>query len=143
MKTRVLFGLGAVLLILALLPLFRAPVNSAIKWQSNSETAYGLAAKEGLPVLVFLYTDWCTYCRQMDNNTFGDQGVVDEMASEYVWLRLNAETDPEGVRFQRKFFVSGFPTLLILDSSGREIDRLQGYVPPHQFARAVRARIPS
>jgi len=142
MKTKVLFALGLALLVLALLPLFRAP-GTSIEWQSSPAEAYGLAAKKGLPVLVFLYTDWCTYCRQMDQTTFSDPGVVSQMAADFVWLRLNAETDPEGIRLQRRFFVSGFPTLLILNSSGGEIDRLQGYVPPQHFAQAVKVRIPS
>ena len=142
MKTRVLFALALALLLLALLPLLRAP-HASIEWQSSPQQAFDRAAEEGLPVLVFLYTDWCTYCRQMDQTTFSDPEVVRQVAADYVWLRLNAETDPAGARLQQQFFVAGFPTVLILDSKGREIDRLQGYVPPHQFAQAVKARMPS
>ena len=142
MKSRLLFVLASLLLVLAVLPLLRAP-KAAIDWKYSPEQAFGQAGDEGLPVLVFLYTDWCTYCRQMDETTFSDPEVVSEMATDFVWLRLNAETDPEGTRLQKRFFVSGFPTLLILDSTGKEIDRLQGYVPPRQFALAVKARVPT
>jgi thiol:disulfide interchange protein DsbD len=137
MKVKLFFALAIVLLLLAVAPLFRAP-EQPIAWRSSPERAFDEAARGNLPVLVFLYTDWCTYCRQMDQTTFSDPDVVRQMSSDYVWLRLNAETDPFGIRMQRRFSVSGFPTLLILDSKGNEIDRLQGYVPPHYFADAVR-----
>lgn len=142
MKVKLLFALALVLLVLALSPLFRSS-RASINWHSDQAEAFDQAATQNLPVLVFLYTDWCSYCRQMDGTTFQDPEVVSQMANEYVWLRLNAEKDPEGVQLQRRFFVSGFPTLLILDSAGREIDRLQGYVPPNDFPQAIKARIPS
>jgi thiol:disulfide interchange protein len=142
MNAKILFGLALVLLLLALIPLFRAPQNP-IEWQSSPERAFNEAAAADLPVLVFLYTDWCTFCRKMDRTTFSDPDVIRQLSEDFVWLRLNAETNPNGRRMQQRFLVSGFPTLLILDSSGREIDRLQGYVPPHYFPEAVKSRIPS
>jgi len=142
MKVKFLFALATLLLILAILPLFRSS-KASIDWHSDRVEALAQAAELDLPVLVFLYTDWCTYCRQMDQTTFQNPEVIGQMADDYVWLRLNAETDPEGAQLQRRFFVSGFPTLLILDSTGNEIDRLQGYVPPSHFPQAVKGRIPS
>jgi thiol:disulfide interchange protein len=142
MRVKTLFALAFVLLLLALAPLFRAP-QKPIAWRTSPERAFSEAAEEDLPVLVFLYTDWCTYCRQMDQTTFSDPEVVNRMSTDYVWLRLNAETDPYGVRMQQRFLISGFPTLLILDSSGREIDRLQGYIPPQHFPEAVRSSLSS
>lgn len=142
MRVKILFALALAMLALALAPLFRAP-EQPIDWQSSPERAFAEASQEGLPVLVFLYTDWCTYCRQMDQTTFSDPVVIRQMSNSYIWLRLNAETDPFGIRMQQRFLVSGFPTLLILDSRGREIDRLQGYVPPQHFPQAVQALLSS
>jgi TolA-binding protein len=42
-----------------------------------------------------------------------------------------------------QFGVGGFPTLLILDEAGEEIDRLQGYIPPPQFVSAVEDAVSS
>ena len=139
MKSKLLFAFALVLLFLAVLPLFRGSRGS-IDWYSEPTLAFDEASKADQEILVFLYTDWCTYCKQMDQTTFKDPSVLSQMADNYVWLRLNAESDPEGIRMQREFFVSGFPTLLILDSSGQEIDRLQGFIPPSRFAREVQQR---
>ena len=105
MKTKLLFLFSLVLLALAVLPLFRAP-KSSIDWHYSAEQAFSQAAEQKLPVLVYLYTDWCTYCRQMDRTTFSNPTIVSQMATDYVWLRLNAEEDPAGISLQKRFFCS-------------------------------------
>ncbi len=79
----------------------------------------------------------------MDQITFQDRTVIDQLGSEYSWLRLNAETDPAGAEMRQRFGVAAFPTVLILDEGGDEIDRLQGFVPPAQFVKAVEGSVSS
>ena len=47
-------------------------------------------------------------------------------SSRFVFMRVLADTDPEGAELQSLYRVAGFPTLLVLDSKGEEIDRLEG-----------------
>jgi hypothetical protein len=44
-----------------------------------------------------------------------------------IFIRVFQDTEPQGARLARKYRIPGFPTLLILDSSGREIDRIVGF----------------
>ena len=41
-------------------------------------------------------------------------------------MRVFEDTQPEGERLARKYNVPGFPTLIILDSRGQEVDRIEG-----------------
>lgn len=118
-------------------------ISSGIQWHSSTEDALAEVAGGKQAVVTFLYTDWCGYCRQMDQTTFQDPTVIDQLGSNYSWLRLNAETDPAGAEMRQRFGVSGFPTVLILDEGGDEIDRVQGYVPAPQFIEAVQGSINS
>jgi thioredoxin-like negative regulator of GroEL len=136
MKSKLLFLLGAGILLLATLPFLRSRPTS-ILWYTTTVKAFDEAREGEKPVLTFLYTDWCGYCRQMDSTTFTDSSVIEELGDRVIWLRLNAETDEEGVRLARKFQVSGYPTLLLLDPEGDEIDRLQGFMPPERFLQSV------
>ncbi len=138
MKSKFLFFFGFVLLAVAILPFTRSR-TAAPEWNRDSGTALEQARSESKPVLVFLYTDWCTYCKQMDGKTFSDAGVIDELGRKFVWLRLNAETDAQGIEMQRRFGINGFPTILFLDPSGRELNRIAGFVPPDQFRGRVEA----
>lgn len=138
-KSKILFILGGLILVLAIVPMLRRPASqsSGIIWNTEPEQAFAQVADGKRAVLTFLYTDWCGYCRQMDQTTFQDPALISRMASDYSWLRLNAENDPAGAEMRDHFGVSGFPTLLILDESGEEIDRLQGFVPAPQFVEMV------
>jgi hypothetical protein len=49
-----------------------------------------------------------------------------EFSRSQVFIRLFVDTDAQGDRLARKFGVRGYPTWIVLDRTGREIDRLVG-----------------
>lgn len=49
-----------------------------------------------------------------------------EFSRSQIFMRVFQDTEREGNRLARRFQIEGFPTLIILDSSGREVDRLLG-----------------
>jgi len=136
MKSKFLFFVGAVILLLALLPLMRSRPQ-ALPWTENANSAFNRAEKNDVAIVAYLYTDWCGYCRQMENTTFKDPDLISQLSEEFAWLRLNPETDQAGQSLQQKFMVSGFPPVLILDTRGNELDRIQGYVPPSRFIASL------
>jgi len=129
---RWLFLLVALLLALALLPL-RRPDAPELQWLRDPETAFSEARTKQQTVVTFLYTDWCTYCRQMDRTTFSDPGLIEQLGDRFVWLRLNAENDAAGRRMALERRITGYPTVIFFDADGREITRLPGYLPPERF----------
>ena len=112
-------------------------VPNRLGWKSNYEEALGEAQSRNQLLLAYLYTDWCSYCKKMDSETFRDSELIEEMSGSYVWLRLNAEKQEDGVRLQRKFGITGYPCTIIMDQSGAELDRIEGYVPVGRFKKAV------
>ncbi len=140
MKSRFFVLFGLLLIALAVIPFLRSRPAS-LEWHRESAEAFLEARESQHPVLAFLYADWCTYCRRMDSETFRNPAVIEEMGPHFAWLRLNAETDTEGVELQRRFGVEGYPTILILDGDGNEIDRLSGYVPPDQFVPRIESLV--
>ena len=140
MKSKFLIFLGFVLLALAVLPFLRTR-PPALDWHRDRSGAFAEAQSSHRPVLTFLYTDWCTYCRQMESETFRDPGVIQQLGHRFVWLRLNPETNPEGAALVEQFGVNGYPTLLIQDAGGDEIDRISGYVPAAQFPERIKALV--
>jgi hypothetical protein len=62
-----------------------------------------------------------------------------EFSRSQVFIRLFVDTDAQGDRLARKFGVRGYPTWIVLDKTGREIDRLAGA----RSARGLKAAIES
>lgn len=124
------------LLALGALAIIRSGADS-IEWERDYEAAVERAASEEKIIVADLFTDWCAWCKRMDAETFAAPAVIESMAGNYVWLKLNAETDEDGIRLQERFAVTGYPTLLLLDEQGEEIDRIDGYVPADRFKETV------
>jgi len=108
-----------------------SPVPSTIPWETSLAQALARAAGEQKLVLVDFYTDWCKWCKKLDAETFQDSAVAQALAEGYVPVRLNAEK--EGEAEARRFQVSGYPTILVLDGKGREVGRIEGFMGPQEF----------
>lgn len=130
--------LGLCLVLLVGYSLYRS-LPDRLPWIQSYQQALKQAQQEGKLILAYLYTDWCGYCKKMEAETFTDQAVIDEMSGSYVWLKLNAETDPEGRQLQERFNITGYPGLLLLDGEGQEMERISGFVPAEAFRQRVAA----
>ena len=108
-----------------------------IPWRPDFEQALADGRNSGKPVLTYLYTDTCTYCKEMEATTFKDPLLVEEMRDDYVWVKLNAETDPMGSQLREQFAVSSYPTIVVTDYDGSEIDRLHGYIEASDFKQRI------
>jgi thiol-disulfide isomerase/thioredoxin len=104
----------------------------AITWRSYEE-GVAQAQKEGKRTLVDFMADWCGYCRKMDADTYSNASVI-ALSGRYVFARVNVDQQGD---VARKYGVTGLPTALVLDSGGREIARVIGYVPPQEFLKQV------
>jgi len=101
------------------------------------------SAKEKKHMIVDFYTDWCHWCKVMDEKTFSAENINDKLVDSFVTVRINAE-DPNAtatyknktysnVELTQAFGVRGFPSLAFLDSAGEIITIVPGYVPPETF----------
>jgi len=103
---------------------------SALPWERDLPTALTRASGEKKLVMVDFYTDWCQWCKRMDQNTLTDENVQRALQG-VVSVRLNAEKEGRGEA--ERFNVEGFPTLIFLDSGGAEVGRIPGYMEPGPF----------
>ena len=90
------------------------------------------AKAEKKPILVDMYATWCGPCKMLDRTTFADADVGAWAKKRVVAAKIDAEKG-EGRRLSRRYAVTSFPTILFLDSSGNEIDRMMGAFPPEAF----------
>lgn len=84
-------------------------------------------------MLIDFYTDWCFWCKVMDDSTFPDP-YVQKFLKNFELGKINAEVD---TLLAQKYGVRSFPTFLLLKPDGTEIDRIVGYSPPEEFVGAM------
>ncbi len=95
-----------------------------IQW-SGYEEGLERGAQEGKPIMMDLYWSKCPHCQRMDEETFPDPRVT-ALKDDFVWVR--EEVKEERTDLAEKYGVDSFPTLVILDSQGKEIKRLNGFM---------------
>jgi len=86
---------------------------------------------EGKPVFIDFSTDWCGWCRELEKKVF-TQASVAELMKALINVHIDAEKG-EGPDLAKRYGVHGFPSLVIVDAQGDEIDRIVGYLPPAEF----------
>jgi thioredoxin-related protein len=79
-----------------------------IKWYTFDE-AIKLSEKKPKKLFIDLYTDWCGWCKRMDQTTFKDPVVVKYMNANFYPVKFDAEQKAE-VQYKDhtfKYFPSG------------------------------------
>jgi thioredoxin-related protein len=128
-------------------PKTETPPAAEATWLTNFEIAQARARSEKKLLLIeFTGSDWCPPCIMLGRQVFSQPEFKDYAAQHLVLLEvdfprtkeLSAEQRAANAKLADQFGIDGFPTVIILDSSGRKIGEL-GYMPggPKPFIAAV------
>lgn len=106
--------------------------NAQIKWEKDLESAVKKAKSKNMPIMIDVYTDWCTWCKELDKNTYANKKVID-IAKKVVSVKLNPETSKEGAQIAEKYGVKGYPTVLFINADGIVLENVGGYIEGEKF----------
>ncbi len=109
-------------------------------WRSDESRAWREARDTGRGVLVEFAAEWCMPCRLLETKTFNDEQVRAAMAADFVPLRIDVTEETMLGREQlERYKVVGLPAILVLDSEGKEIDRISHFVDATTLLRRLKA----
>ncbi|MBN2350174.1 MAG: DUF255 domain-containing protein [Bacteroidales bacterium] len=123
----------------------------SVKWYTFEE-ALKLNEKNPKKILIDVYTDWCSWCKVMDKNTFNHVKIIPFLNEKFYPVKFNAEQKEDVVLGDKtfKFIPQGnrgyhelaaallngklaYPSIVFLDEQVRIIQPFQGYIKPKQF----------
>ena len=153
MKKKVLFP--ALFLVLFSLGGLKA---QEINWMSWDE-AVAMASSEKTPKKVFVdvYTDWCGWCKRMDQDTFQNPEVAAYMRENFYMVKLDGE-QKEPIEYKGKTYTFvpqgrngyhqlaaallqgrlSYPTVVFLDETLQMLSPVPGYQKPDAFMMIAR-----
>ena len=113
-----------------------ATAKKKIAWAKDYTVAQAQAKKANKPIMIDFYTDWCTWCKKLDTDTYSNKTVVTYVTKSFVAVKVNAEKEGKGL--SAKYGITGFPTIMIVDASGTPIGKIIGYVTPVDFIKQAK-----
>ncbi|TLD70422.1 thioredoxin family protein [Phragmitibacter flavus] len=118
-------------------------------WDDDYEKSLAKAKEEKKMVLLdFTGSDWCGWCIKLDKEVFGKQEFK-KMAREHLVLveldypqgrRLVRRTADQNAELKKKYEVTGYPTVILLDSEGKIVNRWGGY--SETFLEELKGKLP-
>jgi thiol:disulfide interchange protein DsbD len=131
-------GAGVVGLVLATFLITSwAMRGPGVAWKSYSEEALKGAKDLKKPVIIDFYATWCTPCRELEEITFHDASVVKQAESGFIMIKVDVTKggNPVHERLLQQYGVKGVPTIVFLDTDGKEREdlRLVDFLPPDPF----------
>lgn len=100
-----------------------------IPWRHSPEETITAARASGKPILVFVTTDWCHYCKKMKKETWADASVDAAVSQNFETLLLDGDRDS---RIVKRLGLRGYPATLLYSPDGYFISQQGGFMPPTQ-----------
>ncbi len=109
-----------------------------IPWENFSDEKYQASLDVREKIIIDFYADWCIPCKELEAITFADSKVAEKMKEFKLFkVDMTQTMSPETERLRNKFNILGMPTILIIDSNGREVKRLTGFLEPEEFFEII------
>lgn len=125
--------------------------RKSTEWWEDFMQAVRVAQKQNRPILMnFTGSDWSPPCERWQEQILATPEFADFAAEHLILLELDfpkfKEQVPDVVQqnqvLQAVFAVDGFPTLILLEPDGEEIERMSGVLPqgPREFITWLREK---
>ncbi|MFZ2041434.1 MAG: thioredoxin fold domain-containing protein, partial [Desulfobacterales bacterium] len=89
-----------------------------------------LGKDQNKKVFVNFFADWCTYCKQMDNETFNDSAVGAYLNKNFIAVKVDADRETQ---LASEYHVQGLPASTFIAEDGALIGSQPGFIAPDQM----------
>ncbi|HNX35583.1 MAG TPA: thioredoxin family protein [Kiritimatiellia bacterium] len=100
-------------------------------WTMDLEAARKVAAEKKLPILInFTGSDWCGWCKHMDQEVFSHDDWATYAKSNFLLVWIDFPTDkslvpekfvPRNKALSETYGIKGYPTYIVLDDDGQSV----------------------
>lgn len=111
--------------------------SNSINWQLDYNQAISSAQSAKKPVMIDFYVNWCGWCKVLDRDTYTDPDVV-KLSRQFVCVKVDGDKNDN---LTSQYNITGYPTIIFLDSTSREANRVGGYEKPGPFLKDMQSAL--
>lgn len=117
-------------------------------WSVNLDNTLSVAKKDKKNILLYFSgSDWCMPCKMLDRDIFETKEFKDYAQKNLLLVKadfprraenkLSAQQQNYNNQLGQKYGVRGMPTVVLLNSEGKELNRIVGYprMTPQAFVQ--------
>ena len=105
-------------------------------YETDYKTALGKAKKAGKPLLLFMTTSYCPWCRKLENRILSQTDIDNKVKEKYIPVTLNLDKDSYPEQFGKTRFT---PIIYIVNSATEKIEhKFVGYSARNEFLRLLK-----
>ena len=109
--------------------------EGSVRWTSDSKKALAEAQAQHKPIMIFIYTDLCPACRQLERTTYSDEELSSFLNANFINLR----SDAGRTALHTAYGIWAVPTIVFSAPDGYEakyeIARIVGYKNAEDYYR--------
>lgn len=108
---------------------------SSVRWHTDLSAALK-EAKRGNKQILLLVTgsDWCPPCKNLEKKIFSQKSFIESshsvvlLKADFPRKRKQSDAEKKQARLiTQKYRISGYPTVFLLDSNGKILDKKVGF----------------
>ena len=126
MKIKQIFTITTLCIIFSLYFTPAMAEQKGIQWQPY-DTGIKMIKEQSKKGFLHFYTDWCTYCKIMNKQTFVDAKVIDYLNNNFISIRVNADKEK---KVAKKYGVSRFPSTWFIAEDSTSLSNQPGFIKP-------------
>ncbi len=99
-------------------------------------TGMNRAGGEGKLIFLEFWANYCTPCKVMEEYTYTNPSVIERMNGNYVPVKVNIQSF-DGFDLKNQYKVTVLPTIIVLDSKGRQVARYEESMSASQLSAVL------
>ena len=98
--------------------------RSGIQWNNDINESIAMSKQLNKPMLLKVSTDWCSYCKKMQRETFSDATVIAKVNENFVPVYIDGDKNKALVK---QLGVRSFPTTVVVSPNQEVLASITGF----------------
>ncbi|GMR09036.1 MAG: hypothetical protein BMS9Abin26_2048 [Gammaproteobacteria bacterium] len=105
--------------------------KSKINWREYNEQAFLEASKKNKPLYVFIFADWCPWCKKFETESLETKLIRSLLSEKFIPVAINQEKQPD---LSKQLGARLVPASVLLTPKNRRIVRFYGFLTAQELS---------